>query len=164
MSVAARKLILRDLGMALGEFHARNWIHIGKYIVCYIYALKLFFGFSTNRISRLDVKPDNVMLDYRRDEDGQITPERVVLSDLDCALKLKGDKLLRLPDGAKIRNVMWRSPEAQTGQGIGKASDVFSYGLVVEGALWPGLLEVFSAKSMAVSLHNHRRGNSAPGL
>jgi hypothetical protein len=77
------------------------------------------------------VKPDNVMIDYSRDEHGQLQPERLALSDLDCSLKLKGNKLLRLPDGMKLGNVMWRSPEAQTGQGIGKTSDVFSYGLVV---------------------------------
>jgi len=28
-------------------------------------------------------------------------------------------------------NVMWRSPEGQTGKGIGKPSEVFSFGLVV---------------------------------
>lgn len=28
---------------------------------------------------------------------------------------------------------MWRSPEGQTGSGITKASDIFSYGLVVSG-------------------------------
>ncbi|EEH22249.1 serine/threonine protein kinase [Paracoccidioides brasiliensis Pb03] len=105
MSIAPRKRILWELGQALKEFHAKNWIHI-------------------------DVKPDNVMVDYRYDQAGQLAPERVVLGDLDCSLKLKGDKLLRLPDRVKIGNVMWRSPEAQTGQGIGKPSDVFSYGLV----------------------------------
>ncbi|KAF3482239.1 uncharacterized protein GIQ15_04998 [Arthroderma uncinatum] len=105
LSIEARKWILRELGQSLKEFHAKNWIHI-------------------------DVKPDNVMIDYSRDEHGQLKPERVVLGDLDCSLKLKGDKLLRLPEGIKLGNVMWRSPEAQTGQGIGKASDVFSYGLV----------------------------------
>ena len=71
------------------------------------------------------------MLDYSWDQDCQNRSERVVLSDLDCSLKLKGDKPLRLPGGIKIGNVMWRAPEAQTGQGIGKASDVFSYALVV---------------------------------
>ncbi|EQL37297.1 serine/threonine protein kinase [Blastomyces dermatitidis ATCC 26199] len=105
MSIAPRKWILWELGQALKEFHAKNWIHI-------------------------DVKPDNVMVDYRYDQAGQLAPERVVLGDLDCSLKLKGDKLLRLPDGVKVGNVMWRSPEAQTGQGIGNPSDVFSYGLV----------------------------------
>ncbi|EGC47039.1 conserved hypothetical protein [Histoplasma capsulatum var. duboisii H88] len=85
MSIAPRKQILWELGQALKEFHAKNWIHI-------------------------DVKPDNVMIDYRYHQ--------------------ADDKLLRLPNGIKIGNVMWRSPEAQTGQGIGKPSDVFSYGLV----------------------------------
>jgi hypothetical protein len=28
-------------------------------------------------------------------------------------------------------NVMWRSPEGQTGKGIGKPSEVFSFGLLV---------------------------------
>ncbi|KAG5297219.1 serine/threonine protein kinase [Histoplasma ohiense] len=105
MSIAPRKWILWELGQALKEFHAKNWIHI-------------------------DVKPDNVMVDYCYNQAGQLALERVVLGDLDCSLKLKDDKLLRLPDGVKIGNVMWRSPEAQTGQGIGKPSDVFSYGLV----------------------------------
>ncbi|PGH28896.1 serine/threonine protein kinase [[Emmonsia] crescens] len=105
LSISARKWILRELGHSLKEFHAKNWIHI-------------------------DVKPDNVMIDYSRDEHGQPKPTRVMLGDLDCSLKLKGNKLLRLPEGMKLGNVMWRSPEAQTGQGTGKASDVFSYGLV----------------------------------
>lgn len=77
------------------------------------------------------------MINYSRDEHGRPKPERVVLGDLDCSLKLKGDKLLRLPDGMKLGNVMWRGPEAQTGQGIGKASDVFSYGLVVSEDFTP---------------------------
>lgn len=53
--------------------------------------------------------------------------EKVALSDLDCSLKLEGEKLLN----ARIGNVMWRSPEALAGKGIGKPSDVFSYGLLV---------------------------------
>ncbi|EGD86043.1 serine/threonine protein kinase [Trichophyton rubrum MR1459] len=101
----ARKWILRELGESLKEFHAKNWIHI-------------------------DVKPDNVMINYSQDKSGQPVPEKVVLGDLDVSLKMKGDKLLRLPEGIKLGNVMWRSPEAQTGQGIRKPSDVFSYGLV----------------------------------
>lgn len=71
------------------------------------------------------------MINYSRDEQGLPLPQRVVLGDLDVSLKMNGDKLLRLPEGIKLGNVMWRSPEAQTGQGIGRPSDVFSYGLVV---------------------------------
>jgi serine/threonine protein kinase len=67
------------------------------------------------------------MLNWSLDEKGRFRIERVVLSDLDCALKLKGEKLL----DHRMGNVMWRSPEGQTGKGIGKPSEVFSFGLVV---------------------------------
>ncbi len=73
------------------------------------------------------MKPNNVMLNWSHDENGRFRIERVVLSDLDCALKLKGAKLL----DHRIGNVMWRSPEGQMGKGIGKPSEVFSFGLVV---------------------------------
>jgi hypothetical protein len=46
---------------------------------------------------------------------------------MDCALKLKGEKLLNY----KIGNVMWRSPEGQLGRGVGKPSEVFSFALLV---------------------------------
>ncbi|KAF4625330.1 hypothetical protein G7Y89_g12842 [Cudoniella acicularis] len=103
--LVARKQILFEVGKALQELHAKNWIHI-------------------------DVKPDNVMVDWNLDEQGQVQIERVALTDLDVSLKLKGDKLLRIPNMQRLGNFMWRSPEAQTGQGIGKPSDVFSFGLV----------------------------------
>ena len=74
-----------------------------------------------------DLKPNNVMLDWSRDQTGQFRIERVALADLDCALKVAGEKLL----DHRIGNVMWRSPEGQTGKGVGKSSEVFSFGLVV---------------------------------
>jgi hypothetical protein len=52
---------------------------------------------------------------------------QVALGDMDCALKLQGQKLLN----HRMGNVMWRSPEAQLGRGVGKPSDVFSFALVV---------------------------------
>ena len=67
------------------------------------------------------------MLNWSLDENGRFRIERVVLSDLDCALKLKGERLLDY----RMGNVMWRSPEGQTGKGVGKPSEVFSFGLVV---------------------------------
>lgn len=67
------------------------------------------------------------MLNWSLDENGRFRIKRVVLSDLDCALKLKGEKLL----DHRMGNVMWRSPEGQVGKGIGKPSEVFSFGLVV---------------------------------
>ncbi|RDL35080.1 uncharacterized protein BP5553_07011 [Venustampulla echinocandica] len=78
----------------------------------------------------LDVKPGNVMVDWNLDEQGQVQIERVALIDLDVSLKLKGNILLRIPGMQRLGNFMWRSPKAQTGQRIGKPSDVFSFGLV----------------------------------
>lgn len=69
------------------------------------------------------------MLNWSLDKNSRFTIERVALSDLDCALKLKGEKLL----DHRMGNVMWRSPEGQMGKGIGKPSEVFSFGLVVSG-------------------------------
>lgn len=81
----------------------------------------------------LDVKPDNILVDWSQDKQGRVEAERVALIDLDCSLKLKGDRLLRLPGAQRIGNYMWLSPEGHTGLGIGKPSDLFSYGLVVSG-------------------------------
>ncbi|OTA67314.1 kinase-like protein, partial [Hypoxylon sp. EC38] len=105
LSIEARKLILRQTGKALKDLHDENWIHI-------------------------DVKPDNILVDWDVDDQEKIQITRVALGDLDCGLQLENDRPLRLPGGNRIGNVMWRSPEAQTGKGIAKPSDVFSFGLV----------------------------------
>lgn len=102
LPVEARKFILREVGLGLKDLHSKHWIHV-------------------------DTKPNNVMLDWCLDQNGHFKIERVALSDLDCALKLEGDKLLN----HRIGNVMWRSPEGQVGKGIGKPSEVFSFGLMV---------------------------------
>jgi hypothetical protein len=57
--------------------------------------------------------------------------QKVALGDIDCALKLIDDK----PLNARMGNVMWRSPEGQIGKGIGKPSEVFSFGLLVSQPL-----------------------------
>jgi hypothetical protein len=67
------------------------------------------------------------MLDWSLEDRGRIKIERVVLGDLDCALKLDGNTLLN----HKMGNVMWRSPEGQLGRGVGKPSEIFSLGLLV---------------------------------
>lgn len=74
-----------------------------------------------------DLKPNNVMINGCREQDGSYTIERVVLGDLDCALKMKDNRLLN----HRMGNVMWRSPEGQAGKGIGKPSEMFSLGLLV---------------------------------
>jgi len=75
------------------------------------------------------VKPDNILVDWTSDEQGKPVIKRVALGDFDIALKLKGEKPLRAPHA--VGNVFWRSPEGQTGKGVAKPSDMFSFGLVV---------------------------------
>lgn len=76
------------------------------------------------------------MLNWCFDKDGQYRIGPVVLTDLDCALKLQGEKLLN----HRMGNVMWRSPEGQMGKGIGKPSEVFSFGLLVSELFADGVI------------------------
>lgn len=75
------------------------------------------------------MKPDNILVDWACDQDGNKTVTKAALGDFDIALKLEDGKPLYGPHA--VGNAMWRSPEAQTGRGVTKASDVFSFGLVV---------------------------------
>jgi hypothetical protein len=94
------------------------------------------------------VKPNNVFLNGHVDDKDQFQLEKVALGDMDCALKLQGQKLLN----HRIGNVMWRSPEGQLGRGVGKPSEVFSFALLVsQNRLWfdgPILLIVAPSVSM----------------
>ncbi len=63
-------------------------------------------------------------------ENNNIEIERAALADLDCALHLDGEKLLN----HRMGNVMWRSPEGQAGKGVGKPSEIFSFGLIVSAS------------------------------
>jgi serine/threonine protein kinase len=76
-----------------------------------------------------DVKPDNILVNWTCDKEGNKTVANVALGDFDIAFKLEGGEPRQTPYA--IGNVMWRSPEGQTGQGVTKASDMFSFGLVV---------------------------------
>ncbi|KAI1377917.1 kinase-like protein [Hypoxylon crocopeplum] len=128
--VEARKLILRQTGETLKELHDENWIHI-------------------------NVKPDNILVDWEEDDRGRVQIKKVALGDLDCALRLQGDRPLRLPGANRIGNVMWRSPEAQTGKGIAKPSDVFSFGLVC-------IFGLTSQQIMRLDMEDLRENNMFP--
>jgi serine/threonine protein kinase len=53
----------------------------------------------------------------------------LALADFDIAFKSEDGEPRQTPYA--IGNAMWRSPEGQTGRGVTKASDIFSFGLVV---------------------------------
>ncbi|KAJ8068584.1 hypothetical protein OCU04_002296 [Sclerotinia nivalis] len=101
LPLMARKTILKEVGLALNDLHGKHWIP-------------------------LDIKPDNVFLNWYVDNEDKFHVDKVQLGDMDCGLRLEGQKLLNY----KIGNVMWRSPEGQVGKGIGKPSEVFSFGLL----------------------------------
>ena len=83
------------------------------------------------------------------DEKGGFVVEQVVLGDLDCALNLEGEKLLN----HRVGNVMWRSPEGQARRGIGKFSEVFSYGFLVGRPICHR--DEVAKNQLTVSLYNH---------
>jgi serine/threonine protein kinase len=84
---------------------------------------------STDRSILADVKPDNILVNWACDKEGNKIVTDVALGDYDIAFKSKGGEPRQTPYA--IGNAMWRSPEGQTGKGVTKASDVFSFGLVV---------------------------------
>ncbi|KAF8862867.1 putative serine/threonine protein kinase [Acephala macrosclerotiorum] len=89
LPIEARKAILKEVALGLNDIHTKNWIH-------------------------LDVKPNNVFLNWRVDEKDQFHLEKVALGDMECALKLGGQKLL----------------SHRMGNGVGKPSEVFSFALL----------------------------------
>lgn len=78
-----------------------------------------------------DIKPDNVLVDWESDSEGNKTVTNVALGDFDIACKLKEGETRLTPHA--VGNAMWRSPEAQTGIST-RASDVYSLGLVVRAS------------------------------
>lgn len=69
------------------------------------------------------------MVNWCLDKQGTPIIKHVALGDFDIALKLKDGRPLSGPH--PIGNVLWRSPEGQTGKGVAKPSDVYSLALVV---------------------------------
>ncbi|KAI0406392.1 kinase-like protein [Xylaria palmicola] len=104
--------ILHYTAEAIQELHSQGWVHI-------------------------DIKPDNILLNWTLDNEGNEVVTDVSLGDFDIACKLRDDQALRTPYA--IGNAMWRSPEGQTGIGVTKASDVYSFGLVCIYTLGGGL-------------------------
>ncbi|CZT15729.1 uncharacterized protein RCC_01563 [Ramularia collo-cygni] len=96
------KIIMRGVGEAVQELHTNSWIHA-------------------------DIKPDNILVDWTSDREGNKVVTRVALGDFDIACKLREGEVHLTPHA--IGNAMWRSPEGQTGL-LTRASDIYSLGLV----------------------------------
>ena len=76
------------------------------------------------------MKPENILVDWASDEERANVVTSVALGDFDIAFNLQEPRQTRRALG----NAMWRSPVGQTGRGLSKASDIFSFGLVVSSS------------------------------
>lgn len=123
--ITQTKRILRDVLSGLKELHDNDWVHAGTL------ASTMYEG-TVQSLIYTDVKSDNVVVEYRVQPNGEVDISRVNLADPGSAAKVKNGEHIT---GIQVGNVMWRSPEAQAGIGITKASDVFSFGIVVSAPI-----------------------------
>jgi serine/threonine protein kinase len=74
-----------------------------------------------------DIKPNNILISYTLGPEGVREIDRVAIADTEDAAKVKKDEGIFV----QVGNVLWRSPEAQIGIRVGKASDIWSFGATV---------------------------------
>lgn len=86
-----------------------------------------FLGILENNLIFIDIKADNVFIDWQNQND-EICVDNVQLGDLEHAAHIPpGCAMI----GKQAGNRMWRSPEAHARGPVNKPSDVFSFALVV---------------------------------
>lgn len=83
---------------------------------------------------------------YTASSSDEVDITQVNVADLDNAAKVTEGQAIT---GTQVGNVMWRSPEAHAGIRIGKASDIFSFGIIVRltADLCPFLITRFAFDS-----------------
>ncbi|KAI1113051.1 kinase domain-containing protein [Nemania sp. NC0429] len=101
ISLRARKQILRASLQGIAELHGRDVVH-------------------------LDIKPDNILVDCRRDG-AETAVEQVQITDLENAA--------HLPKGRSIKGMLhgndnWRCPEGHFRGVLNKPSDMYCFGIV----------------------------------
>ncbi|KAF1831467.1 hypothetical protein BDW02DRAFT_505189, partial [Decorospora gaudefroyi] len=93
LPLTARKKILKEIGNTLAEMHEKDWIHLGTKTLCMpALRTKAFLTLA------IDVKSDNIFLNWYVDASDEFHVGKVVLGDMECALKLKGEKTTKLQD------------------------------------------------------------------
>ncbi|KAJ5594715.1 uncharacterized protein N7459_000923 [Penicillium hispanicum] len=75
----------------------------------------------------LHIKPNNVLVDYGEDIQGEMIIKNVQISDLEDTVLVPPGKWLR---GPLCGNAIWRSPESWCRSRQNQASDVFSFAIV----------------------------------
>ena len=92
LPIEARKTILKEVGLGLNDIHAKA-LDTPRYNTIRARILVAHNSLLTYHPA-LDVKPNNVFLNWHVDKNDQFQLEKVALGDMDCALKLEGQKLL----------------------------------------------------------------------
>jgi serine/threonine protein kinase len=118
LSLEVTKRILKDALRGIAELHDQDIVHTGRLH---------FHGSVSSNLFWVDIKADNIFIDWKSDQDGIII-ERVQLGDLEDAAHIPpGSHII----GKQAGNWMWRSPEAHAQGPVNKPSDIFSFALVV---------------------------------
>lgn len=86
---------MRRVGEAIQELHIKDWTHYGMFI--HRNASVFNSRLSDNQCASTDVKPDNVLVNWNLDVQGNEKATDAVLGDFDIACKLEGGKPPRIP-------------------------------------------------------------------
>lgn len=121
LPLAVTKRILEDTLRGLAALHDQHIVHTGR---------KYWFWTCspfTTILTVIDIKANNIFIDRKNDSE-EIVIRQVQLGDLEDAAHVPpGSHII----GTQVGNYMWRSPEAHSEAGLGKPSDMFSFGVVV---------------------------------
>ena len=135
LSLKTIKQILFETGLAIKALHDKNWIHSGIKVPSRASKLLLFRHSLLIGPLLLDVRTTDILLDWRLDDKAEPVISKIALADLDSAVKLEGEQLIR-----RRKSLLWphlgyispAAPDAATlEQCISKDLDVFSFALVV---------------------------------
>jgi serine/threonine protein kinase len=91
-----------------------------------------FYKFTSGVSFSVDIKADNVLIDWKDSQNGVIVG-RVQLCDLEDAAYIAPWFHIV---GKQAGNWMWRSPEAHARGPVDKLSDIFSFALVVSVSIY----------------------------
>lgn len=79
-------------------------------------------------LSFADIKANNILVEWKKDDHETVVIEQVQLADIeDAAYVPPGSDII----GKQVGNWIWRSPEAHAQGRVNKYSDIFSFGVVV---------------------------------